>query len=91
MEISDDLKKRFSDKKPEKSKFLHSENHVLAEELSQKLGEPKRFGFYLKLAEKHHHGFLRRIAGKVLETNAKKPGALFAYLVKKERDEITNS
>ena len=73
-------------RKPQKkSRFLHSENHLLADDLSKKLNEPKRFGFYLKIAEKYNHGFLRRIAGEVLEGNAKKPGALFAFLVKKAR------
>ena len=84
MEINDQLKKRFA-AKPQKSKYLHSPNHLLADELSNRMHEPKRFGFYLKMAEKYDHGVLRRIAGEVLENkSAKKPGALFAFLVKKE-------
>lgn len=85
MQIDDSLKERFS-KQIKKSPHLHSENHVLADELSKKLGEPKRFGFYLKMAEKNDHDILRRISGEVLESKAKNPGALFAYLVKKEKD-----
>ncbi len=84
MEINDELKKKFS-QKPKKSNHLHSPNHALADELSKRMGESKRFGFYLKMAEKHDHGVLRRIAGEVLENNnAKNPGALFAFLIKKE-------
>ncbi|GAC1412550.1 MAG: hypothetical protein NVSMB66_1840 [Candidatus Doudnabacteria bacterium] len=84
MEINDQLKLKFSSK-PKKSKHLHSPNHLLADELSKRMREPKRFGFYLKMAEKHDHSVLRRIAGFVLENdNAKKPGALFAFLIKKE-------
>lgn len=84
MEINDELKKKFQSK-PKKSQYLHSPNHLLADELSQRMQEPKRFGFYLKMAEKYDHSVLRRIAGFVLENNnAKKPGALFAYLIKKE-------
>jgi hypothetical protein len=86
MEINDSLKQKYS-KKPSKSKFLHSEDHVLAEELSLKMGEPKRFGFYLGLTTRYDHNILRRIAGQVLEGSAKKPGALFAYLIKKEKEE----
>ncbi len=83
MEIDKKLKQKYA-QQPKKSQFLHSENHVLADELSRRLNEPKRFGFYLKMAEKYDHNVLRRIAGEVLEGNAKKPGALFAFLVKKE-------
>jgi hypothetical protein len=84
MEINDDLKKKFVTN-PKKSQFLHSPDHLLADELSQKLNEPKRFGFYLRMATKHDHGILRRIAGEVMEnSNAKNPGALFAFLIKKE-------
>lgn len=83
MEISKDLKKKFS-KPPKPDSKLHSPNHILAEELSIKMGEPKRFGFYLKMAITHDHNVLRRIAGGVAESKAKNPGALFAYLIKKE-------
>ncbi|OGE81128.1 MAG: hypothetical protein A3E98_02525 [Candidatus Doudnabacteria bacterium RIFCSPHIGHO2_12_FULL_48_11] len=65
---------------------LHSPAHVLAEELSVKLDDKKHFGFYLKMALIHDHSLLRRIAGEVLESKStKKPGALFAYLVKKSK------
>lgn len=72
-------------KKPEQ--HIHSPAHALAEELSTKLSDRRRFGFYLKTALTHDHTVLRRIAGEVLESKAtKKPGALFAYLVKKEKE-----
>jgi hypothetical protein len=71
-------------KQYKKSRHLHSPNHLLADELSKKMNEPKRFGFYLKTAEKHNHNFLRKIAGEVLEGNAKNKGALFTYLLKKD-------
>ena len=78
---------KFKKQDIQKSKYLHSPSHLLADELSRKFNEPKRFGFYLKMAQLYDHNFLRRIAGKVLEGEAKKPGALFAYLVKKEKNE----
>ena len=90
MDIDPKLKERFS-KKPAKSRFLHSADHVLADELSQKMNEPMIFGFYLRLAKTNDHGMLRRIAGFVLEGQAKNPGALFSYLLKKEKDELKNS
>jgi hypothetical protein len=85
MEINDELRKKYS-QKPAKSKFLHSADHVLADELSKKMGEPQRFGFYLGLTTRYDHNVLRRIAGQVLEGGAKKPGALFAFLIKKEKE-----
>ena len=83
MEISSQFKKRF-DSKPQKSQYLHSPDHLLADEISKKLGETKRFGFYLKLATKNNHNLLRRILGEVSESKAKNPAALFTFLVKKE-------
>jgi len=81
--LKNDLQARFA-KLKDRSRYLHSPNHLLADELSQKLNEPGRFGFYLRMAIKYNHSYLRGIASKVLESKAKKPGALFAYLVKKE-------
>lgn len=66
-----------------RSRYLHSPAHVLADELSKKFKEPKRFGFYLKMAITHNHNFLRRIAAQAFESKAKNQAALFAYLVKK--------
>jgi hypothetical protein len=71
-----------------KEKHLHSEAHVLADELSSRFGEPKRFGLYLRLAKQYNHGFLRRVASEVFESRAKNPGALFSYLVKKQKDQL---
>ena len=69
-----------------KDQYLHSEAHVLADELSVKLNDKKHFGFYLKMALTDNHDLLRRIAGEVLESkSAKSPGALFAYLLKKSK------
>lgn len=63
---------------------IHSASHALADELSQKLSDRKHFGFYLKQALTHDHALLRRVAGEVLESKTtKKPGALFAFLIKK--------
>ena len=63
---------------------IHSAAHALADELANKLSDKKHFGFYLKQALTHNHDMLRRIAGEVLESKStKKPGALFAFLIKK--------
>lgn len=66
-----------------KNNNLHSPAHALADELSNKLGEPRNFGYYLKIAVTTDHNVLRHILGGILEGNSKNPGALFAYLVKK--------
>jgi formamidopyrimidine-DNA glycosylase len=77
MEISSDRIKKHKDH------HLHSPSHVLADELCVRLNDKKHFGFYLKMAVNYDHNILRKIAGEVLEQKAKKPGALFAYLIKK--------
>lgn len=83
MQISKKLQDKYKPERP-KDQHLHSAAHVLADELVTKMKEPKRFGFYLKMATLYDHSVLRRLAGQVLESKAKNPGALFAYLVKKE-------
>jgi hypothetical protein len=70
--------------KPKKNPHLHSANHLLADELSQKLLDKKHFGFYLKMATIYNHDFLRKLCGEILENkNVQTPGKLFAYLIKK--------
>ncbi|OGE90577.1 MAG: hypothetical protein A3J07_02645 [Candidatus Doudnabacteria bacterium RIFCSPLOWO2_02_FULL_49_13] len=79
-----DIKRQF---KKHAEQHIHSPAHALADELSNKFSDKRHFGFYLKLALTHDHGFLRRIAGEVLESKTtRKPGALFAYLLKKNRN-----
>jgi hypothetical protein len=64
---------------------IHSASHALADELANKFGDKKHFGMYLKMALKYDHSVLRRIAGEVLESKStKNPGALFAFLIKKQ-------
>jgi hypothetical protein len=65
-----------------KDAHLHSPAHVLADEISDQLSDKKHFGFYLKMALGYDHNYLRRLVGEVLEGKPKKPGALFAYLIK---------
>jgi hypothetical protein len=78
MEISDKPYQKRSER------HIHSAAHALADELANKLSDKKHFGFYLKMAVTYDHGFLRKLAGEVLESaSTKKPGALFAYLIKK--------
>lgn len=79
-----EIKQNYLKKRSEQ--HIHSPAHALADELSLKLSDPKNFGFYLKTALTHDHAQLRRIAGLVLESkDVKKPGALFAYLLKQEK------
>lgn len=77
--------------KKHKEQHLHSPAHVLADELSVKLSDRKHFAFYLKMAVTHDHNLLRRLAGEVMEQKAKKPGALFAFLIKKYNAENRNN
>jgi 2'-5' RNA ligase len=73
--------------KTAKDPHLHSPNHVLADELANKLGDPRHFGFYLKMATEVDHNILRKLAGEVTEGNSSNPGALFAFLLKKHKRE----
>lgn len=48
------------------NKKLHSQAHVLADDLSKMMAEPKRFAAYLGIAELYDEGDLRALAKKVL-------------------------
>lgn len=75
-----------------KNRFLHSKNHLLADELSKQLSDIRHFGFYLKMAMLYNHSFLRKLASEVLESKSvQTPGKLFAYLIKKHNQEIKSS
>lgn len=74
--------------KPKVNVHLHSPAHLLADELSIKLNDKKHFAFYLKMAILYNHDYLRNLAGQIMENkNAKTPGRLFAYLIKKNNSE----
>lgn len=53
--------------KLEPDKYLHSREHVLADDLSQIMGEPKRFAAYLGIAKLHYESDLRALARRVRE------------------------
>jgi hypothetical protein len=48
-------------------KKLHSREHVLAEDLSQMLHEPKRFAAYLGISQRYYESDLRGLARRVRE------------------------
>ncbi len=71
------------------NKYLHSPDHLLADELSNRFNDKKHFGFYLKMATTYNHGFLRKLMGEILENkNVQTPGKLFAYLIKKHNQKL---
>ncbi len=51
----------------EPDKHLHTRAHVLADDLSKMMTEPKRFAAYLGLAELYYEDDLRALARRVLE------------------------
>lgn len=53
--------------KLERNKHLHSKEHLLADDLAQKLKEPRRFAAYLGIAKRYHESDLRRLLRYVLE------------------------
>jgi len=48
-------------------KKLHSREHVLADDLSREMCEPKRFAAYLGIAKRYYESDLRGLARRVLE------------------------
>lgn len=48
-------------------KKLHSREHLLADDLSRDMREPKRFGAYLGIAKLYYESDLRALAKRVLE------------------------
>lgn len=69
------------------SSKLHYREHVLADDLSRQMSEPKRFAAYLGLAMRYPENILRRFASEVMETyrldqtGKTNPGKLFFYKV----------
>lgn len=51
----------------EPDKYLHSKEHLLADDLSRMLGETKKFAAYLGIAKLYHESDLRGLARRVLE------------------------
>lgn len=87
MDLSDKIRD-LQQKKTANKRYLHSPAHLLADELSKTFGDLKHFGAYLKLALKHNHDWLRKIAKEVQEQkNVQSPAKLFMYLVKKGSQE----
>ncbi|RJQ37398.1 hypothetical protein C4552_00855 [Candidatus Parcubacteria bacterium] len=48
-------------------KHLHSREHLLADDLSRMMLEPRRFGAYLGISERYFESDLRALARRVLE------------------------
>lgn len=75
--------------RPKKNRYLHSADHLLADELSVRLEGGKHFGFYLKMASLYDHNWLRKLCGEVLESQGvRNHGRLFSYMVKKRNEEL---
>lgn len=51
----------------EPDKYLHSKEHLLADDLSRMLAEPKKFAAYLGIAKLYYESDLRGLARRVLE------------------------
>ncbi len=81
----DDLKnlitKRAEHVKP--NKRLHSEAHVLADEISTAFGEKKRFGMYLGVINRVGAGKARQIFRQLQQENKGDLAKLFMFLCRK--------
>ena len=65
--------------KLEPDKKLHSREHVLAQDLSEMLGEPKKFAAYLGIAKRYYERDLRALARTVCEKSNLPAEALGKY------------
>lgn len=55
--------------KPKANRRLHSKEHLLAEDLSRLMREPKKFAAYLGVAQLYREDDLRALAKRVIEKN----------------------
>ena len=85
------------EKKYRPNKHLHSKEHLLAEDLSRMMLEPKKFAAYLGLARFYHESDLRALAGRVAAKEDLPPEARGKYffaavkgLFKKKRAKLKN-
>ena len=62
-----------------KNTHLHSREHLLADDLSNMMLEPKRFASYLGIAKLYEESDLRGLASRVLEKNDLPPEARGKY------------
>lgn len=67
---------------------LHSEAHVLADELSCHFREPKKFAMYLGVTKKIGIRACRRLFSEIKQSDAKEPAKLFMYKVKQYNLEL---
>jgi hypothetical protein len=86
----DDLKGLLGDWKkarPKPSVKLHSEEHLLADEISKAFAEPKRFAMYLGVIKRVGAGEARRIFRELQLEGKGNLGRLFMYLCSKKAKE----
>lgn len=55
--------------RPKANKRLHSKEHLLAEDLSHLMCEPKKFAAYLGITQLYREDDLRTLARRVIEKN----------------------
>ena len=63
----------------EPDKHLHSREHLLADDLSKMMGEPKKFAAYLGIAKLYYESDLRSLARRVSEKENLPPEARGKY------------
>ncbi len=76
-----------SDYQVKKKKNLHSDKHLLIDEVRKTFGDTAKkgigsFGFYLGLLKGVSVSVIRRIFREIMEGNAKSPRKLFTWKIK---------
>lgn len=65
--LSKEFLQRYKNAFKERGRYLHSREHVLADDLSRMMAEPKKFAAYLGIAKLYYESDLRALAKRVLE------------------------
>ena len=77
-------------KKPEKKadRYLHSEAHVLADEITTWMGEPKKFGMYLGVIKRMGVARVRAVFADLKSDtrHVENPRKMFMWLISQKRD-----
>lgn len=91
--LKDSLKGRVAPKmaQPATKTTIHSQTHLLAKEISEYCGEPKKYGLYLGVLARVGHERGAFLFGKLKDmANVKNPAKMFLFLSKKQNDANPN-
>ncbi len=84
----DNITKILKQKTILKNKRLHSETHLLADEISVAFGERKQFAMYLGVIKRIGVNEARRIFAEIKQSDCRNPAKLFLWKCKREKKDL---